>query len=124
MDFRFQAPLQRFLAAEGLQGDADLLIWPGGAACLTIEGEAERALDALALARRLHGCDRAVLVTHEDCMRLGGSVAHASPEAEVQALEGYLRAAAGRVRASVPGLQVRLVRLTLAGAALEVADEA
>lgn len=122
MDFRFQQPLRRFLAAEGLEGDADLLSWPGGAACLTIDGEAERALEALALARRLHGCDRAVLVTHEDCMRLGGSAAHADPQAEVEALTGYLRDAAGRLRASVPELEVRLVRLTLAGDAIEVDD--
>ncbi len=120
MDFRFVEPLRRFLDAEGLRGDADLLAWPGGAACLAIDEEAGRAAEALALATRLHACDAVILVTHEDCMRLGGSAAHASPGDETEALVGYLRRAADRVRASVPSLDVRMIRLTLAGEAIDV----
>jgi hypothetical protein len=72
MDFRFVETLRRFLDAEGITGDADLLTWPGGAACLALDEERERALAALALATRLHRCERVLLVVHEDCMRLGG----------------------------------------------------
>jgi hypothetical protein len=120
MDFRFVEPLHRFLAAEGLTDDVDVLAWPGGAACLLLEDETDRAAEALALAVRLHACRHAILMTHEDCMRLGGSGAHAGPQAEVDALADYLREAAARLRASVPDLEARLVRLTLGGEAIDV----
>ena len=121
MDFRFVPTLTRFLEAEGIAGDADLLTWPGGGACLAIDEEREHALGALALAARLHGCDRVVLVSHEDCMRLGGSAAHADLDAEREALAGYLRRAAEEVRASIPALTPRTVVLRRSGEVVDVA---
>jgi carbonic anhydrase len=85
-----------------------------------LQDDADRAAEALSLAVRLHGCHHAILVTHEDCMRLGGSAAHGGPHAEAEVLDGYLRRAAERLRASVPDLEVRLVRLTLGGVAIGV----
>jgi hypothetical protein len=120
MDFRFVETLRRFLDAEGITGDADLLAWPGGAACLALDEERERALAAVALATRLHGCERILLVAHEDCMRLGGSAAHANPAAEADALADYLRRAAEEVRASIPALTPRAVVLQRSGEAVEV----
>jgi carbonic anhydrase len=120
MDFRFVEPLHRFLAAEGLTGDVDVLAWPGGAACLALEDDADRTEEALALAVRLHGCRHAILITHEDCLRLGGSAAHGSSGAEAEALVGYLRRGAERLHDSAPDLHVRLVRLTLGGEAIDV----
>jgi hypothetical protein len=121
MDFRFVRTLTRFLEAEGIAGDADLLTWPGGGACLALDEEREHALEALALAARLHGCERVVLVSHEDCMRLGGSAAHADLAAEREALAGYLRRGAEEVRASIPSLKPRTVVLRHSGEAEEVA---
>lgn len=120
MDFRFVEPLRRFLAAELIEGDADVLAWPGGAACLVLDEERERAVAALRLAREVHGCDRAVLVTHEDCRRLGGSAAFAGPDAESAALANYLRRASGEVRASVPGLAPRPVVLRASGEVVDI----
>jgi hypothetical protein len=120
MDFRFVEPLRRFLAVERIEGDADLLAWPGGAACLALDEERERAVAALALARTLHGCDRAVLVVHEDCRRLGGSAAHAGPQAEAATLANYLRRASGEVRARIPGLDPRSIVLRASGEVVEV----
>ncbi len=120
MDFRFVETLRRFLDAEGTTGDADLLTWPGGAACLALDEERERALAALALATRLHRCERVLLVAHEDCMRLGGSAAYADSAAEADALADYLRRAAEEVRASIPELQPRTVVLRISGDVLDV----
>ena len=120
MDFRFVEPLHRFLEAEGIAGDEDLLSWPGGAACLSLADERERALDALALARKLHGCERVLLVTHEDCMRLGGSAMYADDLAERDALAAHLRRAAGEVRASIPDLEPRAFVLLRSGDVVEI----
>jgi carbonic anhydrase len=120
MDFRFVETLRRFLDAEGITGDADLLTWPGGAACLALDEERDRALTALALATRLHGCERVLLVAHEDCMRLGGSAAYADPTAEADALADHLRRAADEVRASIPALQPRTVVLRSSGDVIDV----
>ena len=120
MDFRFVEPLRRFLDAEGIIGDADLLAWPGGAACLSLEEERDRALASVALAREIHGCDRIVLAAHEDCRRLGGSAAHADASAEMRVLEDHLSRAAAEVRTSVPGLDPRPVVLRLDGTVTEV----
>ena len=120
MDFRFVPTLTRFLEAEGIAGDADLLAWPGGGACLAIDEEREHALAALALATRLHRCERVLLVSHEDCMRLGGSAAHADPAAERAALADYLRRAVEEVRASIPALTPRTVVLQRSGEAVDV----
>ena len=120
MDFRFVEPLHHFLSADGLTGDVDVLAWPGGVACLELQDDADRAAEALALAVHLHGCRHAILVTHEDCMRLGGSAVHGGSDAEGEVLDGYLRRAAERVRASSADMEVRLVRLTLDGGAIDV----
>lgn len=120
MDFRFVEPLRGFLDREGVTGDADLLAWPGGAAALNLDEERERTLDALSLARRLHRCDRAVLVVHEDCRRLGGSDAHSGAEAEAEALRDHLRRAAGEVRRAIPELVPRPVILRRSGEAEEL----
>ena len=120
MDFRFVGMLHRLLEAEGIAGDADLLAWPGGPACLALDEEREHAVAALALAADLHGCRQVLLVAHEDCMRLGGSAAHADAEAEAGALAGYLRRAADEVRASIPALEPRAIVLRRSGDVVEV----
>ena len=120
MDFRFVEILRAFLEREGIAGDADVLSWPGGAACLALDDEREHALRGLALARRVHGCDRVVLAVHEDCLRLGGSAAHGDPAAETAALRDHLWTAAREVRESVPGLEPRLVILRSSGAVDEL----
>jgi hypothetical protein len=120
MDFRFVEVLRAFLDREGMAGDVDVLSWPGGAACLAIDDEREHALQALALARRVHRCDKVVLAVHEDCLRLGGSAAHRDAAAEATVLRDHLRAAAREVRASIPGLEPRLVILRASGAVDEL----
>ena len=120
MDFRFVEPLRRFLDDEGISGDADLVAWPGGAACLSLEEERDRTRAGIALARDIHGCDRIVLAAHEDCRRLGGSAAHADASAEARALEGHLARAVAEERTSLPGLEARPVILVLDGSLAEV----
>jgi hypothetical protein len=120
MDFRFVEPLRRFLDEQGISGDADLLAWPGGAACLSLEDERDRALAGVALAHDIHGCERIVLATHEDCRRLGGSAAHPDAAAETSVLLDHLSRAVSEVRASVPGLAPRPVILRLDGTVSEV----
>lgn len=120
MDFRFVEPLRRFLDEEGISGDADLLAWPGGAACLSLQDERDRALAGVVLAQRIHGCERIVLATHEDCRRLGGSAAHPDAAAETSALLDHLSRATEVVRASVPGLEPRPLVLRLDGTVSEV----
>ena len=121
MDFRVVEPLRRFLDAEGISGDADLLSWPGGAACLVLDEERDRATAAVRLAAELHGCDRAVLVMHEDCRRMGGSAAYGYADAEEASLIDHLRRAAEAARAAVPSLTPRTVVVRLSGEVDEVA---
>ena len=120
MDFRIVEPLRRFLDAEGISGDADLLAWPGGAACLVLDDERERAVGAVSLAAELHACEQIVLVMHEDCRRLGGSDAYADTGAEEAAVSDYLRRAADEIRATVPSLTPRTVVVRLSGDVDEV----
>ena len=120
MDFRIVEPLRRFLDAEGISGDADLLSWPGGAACLVLDDERNRVTAAVRLAAELHGCDEAVLVMHEDCRRLGGSAAFTDAAVEDAAIRDYLRRAADAIRSAVPSLTPRSVVVRLSGEIEEV----
>jgi hypothetical protein len=71
-DHRFQEPLRDLLAAEGLLGRSELLLWPGGSAALA-GPDAGRLLAAMELAGGT-APHRVVLVAHQGCRVPGAHV--------------------------------------------------
>lgn len=65
-DHRFQEPLRALLASLGLLTEAEVVLWPGGAASLT-GPEGSVILEVMALAVGPEPLGRVVLVAHEDC---------------------------------------------------------
>jgi DNA-binding MarR family transcriptional regulator len=72
-DHRFQEPLLRLLAAEGLLGVAEVFQWPGGSAALGGDA-AGQVLEAMAdsIVDRCPG--RVVLVAHQGCRARGAYI--------------------------------------------------
>jgi hypothetical protein len=113
-DHRFQEPLRDLLAAEGLLGRAEILLWPGGSSALA-GPDAGRVLDAVELAvgeppRRM------ILVAHQEC-RVRGAVVHASSDVfrTRRAVVERRRRAVERVRRRF-GVEPELWFLDLGGA--------
>lgn len=77
-DHRFQEPLRDLLAAEGLLGRAEILLWPGGSSALA-GPDGGRILDAVELAAGAQP-PRIILVAHQEC-RVPGAVVRASNDA-------------------------------------------
>jgi DNA-binding Lrp family transcriptional regulator len=65
-DHRFQEPLRALMASLGLLTEAEVVLWPGGAASLT-GPEGNLILDIMAMAVGAETPAKAVLVAHEDC---------------------------------------------------------
>jgi DNA-binding transcriptional ArsR family regulator len=65
-DHRYQEPLRDLLAAEGLLAQAEVVLWPGGAASLT-GPEGSFLLEVMTVAVDAEPPNRVVLVAHQDC---------------------------------------------------------
>ena len=65
-DHRYQEPLRDLLASEGLLAQAEIVLWPGGAASLT-GPEGSLMLDVMTAAVHPDPPQRVVLVAHQDC---------------------------------------------------------
>jgi hypothetical protein len=65
-DHRFQEPLRALMASLGLLTEAEVVLWPGGAASLT-GPEGNLILEIMVMALGAESPARAVLVAHEDC---------------------------------------------------------
>jgi hypothetical protein len=96
-DHRYQEPLRDLIAAQGLLGRSELLLWPGGSSALA-GPENTRLLDAVELAAG-SSPPRVILVAHQDC-RVPGASVRTSPDAfrTGRALAERRRRAAERVR--------------------------
>ena len=113
-DHRFQEPLRDLLAAEGLLGTSEVLLWPGGSSSLA--GPAGTGiLDAVELASG-GAPPRMVLVAHQGC-RVPGAVVRASADVfhTRRAVTERRRRAADRVRRRF-GVEPELWFLDRAGA--------
>ena len=77
-DHRYQEPLRDLLAAEGLLGRSELLLWPGGSSALG-GPDAAGILGAVELAAGA-APPRMILVAHQDC-RVPGAAVRASGDA-------------------------------------------
>jgi hypothetical protein len=96
-DHRYQEPLRDLIAAEGLLGRSELLLWPGGSSALA-GPEGTRLLNAVELAAG-SSPPRVILVAHQDC-RVPGAAVRASTDAfrTGRAVAERRRRAADRVR--------------------------
>jgi hypothetical protein len=65
-DHRYQEPLRDLMAAEGLLAQAEVVLWPGGAASLT-GAEGALMLRVMSVAIVAEPPQRVVLVAHQDC---------------------------------------------------------
>ena len=65
-DHRFQEPLRELLASLGMLAEAEVVLWPGGAASLTAP-DGRLVLDIMARAVGADLPTRTVLVAHEGC---------------------------------------------------------
>ena len=96
-DHRFQEPLRDLLAAQGLLGRSEVLLWPGGSSALG-GPDAAVILDAVEIAAG-PAPSRLVLVAHQDCRVPGASVrASRDPLRTRRAVSERRRRAADRVR--------------------------
>jgi hypothetical protein len=65
-DHRYQEPTRTLMASSGLLSEAEVVLWPGGAASLT-GPEGRLILDVMARAVGAEPPTRVVLVAHQDC---------------------------------------------------------
>jgi len=82
-DHRFQEPLRTLLASLGLLADAEVVLWPGGAASLT-GPEGGLILEVMQLAVGAEPPKRIVLVAHEDCHVRGAFISTGDPFADAR----------------------------------------
>lgn len=96
-DHRYQEPLRDLLAAEGLLGRSEILLWPGGSAAIAGSGGA-RILEAMEIAVDAPP-PRVILVAHQDC-RVPSVAVRPSPDVfrTRRAVIERRRRAADRVR--------------------------
>lgn len=72
-DHRFQEPLRDLMASQGLLREAEVVLWPGGAAALT-SPEGDVILEVMSLAVGAEPPRRIVLVAHQGCHVRGAFV--------------------------------------------------
>jgi hypothetical protein len=108
-DYRFELGFRKFLKRIGVV-NCDPIKVAGGAKCLASpDDEEERhfVLEQIRKSMRLHQTRRVILMVHSDCGAYGGLESFGGDgkrEAEHHGLE--LQAAAAKLRASSPGLEI------------------
>lgn len=114
-DHRYQEPLRDLLAAEGLLGGAEILLWPGGSAALA-GPDAGPILAAMAVGTGTGAPSRVVLVAHEGCRVPGAHVARrVDPFTTRHAVNARRQVAVSKVR-RLFGVEPELWFLTSRGA--------
>src|SRR5438094_4839201 len=84
-DYRYQEGLRLFLAAQGLQGSSEVLLWPGGGAALR-GPDGQVVLRVLEELTRERGPERLLLMAHQDCSAPGIFRQRRNPSASYRAL--------------------------------------
>jgi hypothetical protein len=69
-DYRYQEGLRLFLAAQGLLGGSEIVLWPGGGAALRTP-DRDVLLRVLGELARERSPERLLLVVHQDCTAPG-----------------------------------------------------
>jgi hypothetical protein len=96
-DYRFQEGLRLFLAAQGLLGGAEIVLWPGGGAALRTS-DRDALLRVLEQLARERNPERLLLLAHQDCSAPGISMPPRSPSASYRALVRERRTAMQTLR--------------------------
>lgn len=96
-DYRYQEGLRLFLAAQGLMGGAEIVLWPGGGAALRTPDRdiLLRVLEELTGER---SPERLLLVAHQDCTAPGIVRPRRSPSVSYRALVRERRTAMQALR--------------------------
>ena len=121
MDFRLIGAVGDYMASRGLSGRYDHIILAGGAMGVMAKDRPEwdrTFWEHLALARKLHGIKRLILIDHRDCgackMFMGPDCAD-DPDGELITHMRVMEALADEVRTREPGLEVELLLMNLDG---------
>ncbi|HEY7660703.1 MAG TPA: helix-turn-helix domain-containing protein [Actinomycetota bacterium] len=112
-DHRYQEPLRNLLAAEGLLGSSEVILWPGGSAALGGR-HATPILDGMAQARSGRSVSRIILVAHQGCSAIGRSARAQDPLVSGRTLIARRRRGTERVRRTF-GVEPELWFLTQRG---------
>ncbi len=91
-DYRYQEGLRLFLAAQGLLGGSEIVLWPGGGAALRTP-DRDVLLRVLEQMARERSPERLLLVAHQDCEAPGIVRPPRSPSVSYRALVRERRAA-------------------------------
>jgi carbonic anhydrase len=108
MDFRLGPALDRFLEAQDLGGDCDVVSLAGAAKGFTDDESRDLLMKQIDISKRLHGIEEVYLMSHTDCGAYGGKKAFADDAAEHARLVSDMRQAAELIVGKWPELQVRL----------------
>lgn len=120
IDFRFVLPLERFLAAQGLENHYDLTALAGGSLALADfphTSDADAFWDQLDLSYKLHHIQKVILCDHQDCGAYDTLHPYLKsiPAREEHVHAAYLQHAAQAIRNRYPDLQIEAYFATLGG---------
>lgn len=115
-DHRFQEPLRTLLASLGLLSEAEVVLWPGGAASLT-GPEGGLILEVMSLAVGAEPPKRVVLVAHEGCHVRGAFRSTGDDFGSAREVNRRRRTTIANIQAAF-GVRPELWYLTARGASL------
>lgn len=115
-DHRFQEPLRTLQASLGLLSEAEVVLWPGGAASLT-GPEGDLILEVMSLAVGAEPPKRVVLVAHEGCHVRGAFRSTGDAFGSAREVNRRRRTTIGRIEEAF-GIRPELWYLTERGASL------
>ncbi len=113
IDYRFREQVQKNLQSRGLES-YDIIAFPGASLGLASAKHPARSplLNAIDIAKNLHGIQKVIVVDHEDCGAYGGASSFESPEAEKEKHQDNVvlarRAVDAEIGLPLEGLYARL----------------
>ena len=105
IDFRLQKALLDWGTKNNILGDCDVVSTAG--AVKNILAPESDVMRNIAIAEKLHGITKVILINHTDCGAYGGAKAFASKKEEVEKHLADLTAAESHIKKDFPKLSVR-----------------
>lgn len=108
MDFRLGNAIKKYLEAEGLYDDCDIISIAGAAKDI-IENSEGFLASQIEISKNLHGINTVILMNHTDCGGYGGSAKHENATAEREFHVSELGKARDIIATKYPDLNIKLM---------------
>lgn len=123
IDFRFQQPIQKFLADKGLLGLADIVSLAGSAKNFVnpaMPSDREFLMRQVDISVKLHEIEKILIVNHQDCGAYGGSKSFANFEHEEREYKEDMKALKQAILEKYPNVAVEMYIALMEGDVVEV----